>query len=337
MSGGWLARLGRHAASQPRADLPSQPGACPVLARGPSASVDYILEPHLRTLGLQVALVDTRLRPPAQAAATPAAPLAVLVRYLPRGWEGTLRRLRASGTRLVYFMDDDLMDAAAVDELPARYRDRVRREALSQQATIRALCVESWVSTPYLADKYKAWQPQLVAVRPTAATLATHEPVWACYHGTTSHQAELDWLVPVAAALQAQVPPLRLEVFGDHAVYQRFRAIPRVTVLYPMDWPNYLDYTGGVRRQIGLAPLLAGRFNAGRGPVKFFDFARLGAVGVYSDVEPYRSLVRHGVDGLLLPDDPAAWVRTVAELAADAPRRQRMAQAARERAGALAA
>ena len=81
-----------------------------------------------------------------------------------------------------------------------------------------------------------------------------------------------------------------------------------------------------------LAPLLPGAFNAARGPTKFFDFARMGAVGIYSDVAPYRGFIRPEVDGILLPNEPAVWVKAIAGLVADPERRVRMATAARERA-----
>jgi glycosyltransferase involved in cell wall biosynthesis len=42
--------------------------------------------------------------------------------------------------------------------------------------------------------------------------------------------------------------------------------------------------------------------------------------------------VRNGVDGLLLPNEPAEWVQAVLNLVQDPPRRERMATAAHERA-----
>jgi hypothetical protein len=50
--------------------------------------------------------------------------------------------------------------------------------------------------------------------------------------------------------------------------------------------------------------------------VKFYDYARMGAAGVYTDAAPYRGFVRDGVDGLLLPNEPARWVEALAALAA---------------------
>ena len=95
-----------------------------------------------------------------------------------------------------------------------------------------------------------------------------------------------------------------------------------------------LAYTAANRRHIGPSPLLPTPFNATRGPVKFYDFARMGAAGVYSEVVPFAGFVRDGVDGLLLPNEPARWIEALVALAGDAPRRTALAVAAR--AGGLA-
>jgi glycosyltransferase involved in cell wall biosynthesis len=153
-----------------------------------------------------------------------------------------------------------------------------------------------------------------------------------CFHGNIDcHGPQIDWLFPIYQELQTQVPNIRLELFGDDAVYKRFRTTPRVTIQHPMSWPNYLDFSSMVKRDIALVPLLPSLFNAARGPSKFFDNARLGAVGIYSDVEPYKNFVRHGVDGFLLPNTPSIWIDTILQLSRDSALRIQMVSAARER------
>jgi hypothetical protein len=243
-----------------------------------------------------------------------------------------LRRFHANGGKLIYFMDDDLMDPAALVGLPPAYAKKIRKLTINQRSTLESLCSEFWVSSSYLAEKYREWSPKLLAPRPAMANLLQVSGTAVCYHGTASHQAELNWLAPIITAVQAAKPDTQFEVFGDHSVNKLYRDIPRVSILHPMSWSNYLSYTASVRRDIALAPLLPNPFNAARGPTKFFDFARMGAVGIYTDVEPYRGFVRDGEDGLLLPNDPALWERTIVELVEDEPRRRRMAEAARQRA-----
>lgn len=305
-----------------------------MLCSGDSASISYLLGPYLASLGRPVDRLGAGQQ---KFVGEPGCyHTVVVVRYLPAHWLEPLRSFRAAGGRIVYFMDDDLMDPEAAAGLPAAYAKRVRTLATRQRSNLEALCAEFLVGTSYLAQKYQAWRPTVLSPAASAADLAQQSPVTVCYHGTASHGLELAWLPEVVAGVQSERTDTLFEVFGDHSVNRAFRQLPCVAVLHPMSWPSYLAYTGCVRRDIGLAPLLPGLFNAARGPTKFLDFARMGAVGIYSDVAPYRGFIRPDVDGLLLPNEPEVWINAIAALAGDAPRRNRMAQAARQRALAMA-
>jgi hypothetical protein len=54
------------------------------------------------------------------------------------------------------------------------------------------------------------------------------------------------------------------------------------------------------------------------------DYARMGAVGIYTDVQPYSDHVQHANDGLLLPNNPAVWVKSILELADNSALRAEM-------------
>ena len=302
-----------------------------IVASGNNASITYLIAPFLAEQGQSATSIDTAHQPP-RGFSESGYSAAIIVRYLLKQWIKPLRHFHANGGKLIYFMDDDLMDPAAIAGLPHAYVKKVRNLAIKQRSTLESLCSEVWVSSDYLVEKYRAWSPTLIAPRASMSDLLQSSGASVCYHGTASHQAELDWLVPVVRTVQSTTPDMQFEVFGDHAVNKLYRDMPRVSILHPMSWPNYLSYTASVRRNIALAPLLPSPFNAARGPTKFFDFARMGAVGIYTDVDPYRSFIRHGVDGLLLPNDPDLWARTIVNLAADTARLGRMASAARQRA-----
>lgn len=306
-----------------------------VIGADATASVTYLLEPYLRKQGCDVTYVAMDSVPPLRVGGN-GCHTVVIARYLPGHWIGPLKRFSRDKGRVVYFMDDDLMDPEVLVGLPHQYAKKIRTLAINQRHTLELMCDEFWVASPFLAQKYRSWKPNLLAPQPSASAVAETVATTVCYHGTASHQAEITWLVPVMTALQATQPGISFEIFGDHSVNRMFRKLPRVSILHPMTWPNYLAFTASVHRDIALAPLLPGPFNAGRGPTKFFDFARMGAVGIYTDVSPYRGFIRDGVDGVLLPNDFDLWLKTIVELAADAPRRERMAKAARQRALALA-
>ena len=239
---------------------------------------------------------------------------------------------------LAYFMDDDLLDPSAHAGLASTYARKLETLASSQRRWLEVHADAFWVATPALAAKYAALDPHLIPLAPPAALLAAHPSVRIVYHGTASHAAEIEWLHDVIAAVQQRCASTHFELFGEHPVQRRYRDLPRVAVLHPMRWENYLAYTASHSATVGLAPLLPGPFNAARGAVKFYDYARMGAVGLYTDVEPYRGFVHDGIDGLLLPNDPQRWIETLVALAQPGdPTVERLSKGVRARIASLSA
>ena len=302
-----------------------------ILSCGETATTDYIILPHLESQGYQVTLLNCSAEPFESAFDVNSCRLVVISRYWPGCWLEVLERLRRQGTKLVYFMDDDLFDIRALRGLPLRYQWKIVTQSLMHRPGLLRMCDEFWVSTAHLAEKYSKFDPVLLGPMPAQKTMAEKDGIHVCYHGTASHRREIEWIAPIIEAVQAGTDKVHFELFGTREVNRRFCKLPRVSVLHPMSWPNYLAFTTTQKRDIALSPLLGGAFNAARGPTKFFDYTRMGAVGLYSDVSPYRGLVRDGVDGVLLDNDPAVWVETILTLAQDERKRASIAAAARQR------
>ncbi|MFG6449716.1 glycosyltransferase [Roseateles sp. BYS180W] len=258
---------------------------------------------------------------------------AVLVRYADPAARRCWAREKRGPVHLVYFMDDDLLDEQSLGTLPPRYAAKIKRFATDQKQWLRTHVDEFWVATPALARKYadlKPWVPPL-APTPDLRQGAQASAVRLVYHGSASHAAEHAWLKPILAEVLTQCPQAALEVIGDAQLNRLWRDVPRTRVMHPMRWPQYLDHTKTSTADIGLAPLLPTPFNAGRGPVKFYDYARMGAFVVASDVPPFQGFIEHDQDGLLLPNDPALWVQRLVALVHDSVQRRRLQSAAQGR------
>jgi hypothetical protein len=130
---------------------------------------------------------------------------------------------------------------------------------------------------------------------------------------------------------------IHFELFADSHTAKLFRKLPRTAVLHPMSWSQYLAYTQSRKADIGLAPLLPSKFNAARGATKWMDYARMGAVGIYTDVQPYSDHVQHANDGLLLPNNPAVWVKSILELADNSAQLKQMLSAIQAKIGHILA
>jgi len=323
----WSRLTGR---AQPAASPRPPARRCVVVGEGRTASGDYLLGPWLEGLGLPVVHADSRHAPSRGDLA--AGDLVVLSRYLPAAWRRPLQKCLGELAGLAYFMDDDLLDPEAHAGLAPAYAKKLGILAASQRRWLELHADTFWVATPALADKYAALRPQVIPLAPPPTLLAARRSLRIVYHGTASHGAEIEWLHEVISGVQKQCAHTDFELFGEHPVHRRYRDLPRVAVLHPMRWENYFAYTATHPAAIGLAPLLPGPFNAARGAVKFYDYARMDAVGVYTDVEPYRGFVRDGVDGVLLPNDPQRWIATLVALAQpDNPNLARLREGLRAR------
>ncbi len=297
-----------------------------------SATTAYFLKPILSASAFETVEIATdevrELRP-----LLASCDAVVIVRYLSPHLVGLLRQFKISGREIIYFMDDDLMDVSILRELPRDYAKRIRRAALNMRPVIEELAEEFWVSTEYLAKKYHVWNPLVLPPSgPVSERAEQDEAITVCYHGSASHGKEIEWLVDIVREVQSRTNHIHFEFFGDIHVNRKFRGIPRTSIVHPMSWENYLRYTSSVTRQIALAPLLPSQFNAGRGATKFFDFSRMHAVGIYSDVAPYKGFIQSGQDGILLPNDTERWVQCIVDLANNHRGRAVLAVNARNRA-----
>lgn len=288
-------------------------------------SSDYFVLPHLATSGRRVVRCGAADLP---APGDLDGADVVFVRYVPAGWARLVESQRRQIRRLAFFMDDDVLDVRASAGMPWRYRFKLARLAAWRRGWLQRQGAELWVSTPWLRQKYSAWQPRLVLASPVTPIQGVRRVF---YHGSASHGAEIQWLRPVMEAVLRRDGNLVFEIIGGRAVYRLFRDLPRVNVVHPMKWPAYQAFLAMPGRHIGLAPLLDLPFNRARSCTKFFDITSCGAAGIYASTGACAEWVEDGVNGLLLPMDQEAWIEAILHLAADEPLRRRLLQGAQAR------
>lgn len=261
----------------------------------------------------------------------------LVVRYLPRPWLRVIKKLAASGASLTFLMDDDLLDPQALDGLPVAYQRRLRERITNQARHIPRLFSRIWVTSAYLKAKYCDLNPHLLQLSPEAKVVAKASTHRLAYLGTASHPLEFAWLVGLLEKLQQSRDDCTIEIYGDLQVNRQFRHIPGVRIVHPMTWSSFLRDSSTRQLDVMLCPLFDHPFNRCRAPVKFFDAARMGAVGVYSDRAPYQGFIRQGEDGILLPDDLDCWIAALHQLLDDQTHRATLAANAKHRAGSLTA
>jgi hypothetical protein len=313
----------------PSGKYAGHPREAVILAPGEIPTTDLYLHRHLaERFGSAVQYVNT-LRTSPEAAEFGVDALVVIVRHAPLPWLRHLDKQRQRLAGVAFLMDDDIPAAARAEELPFNYAMRTAWRYARARRLLGAICSEVWVSTPVLARRYAQSSPRVVEpayIGSASAEVAS--PVY-FYHGTWAHRREIEWLVPIVRQVQQALPGVWFEIMGTERVKRLFYGIPRVRVIHPMPWPDYLAYAGTVRYQVGLAPCFDTPFNRARSHSKVFDITRLGAAGIYSNVVPYAKKITDGRTGLLCDNDPDAWVMAITTLLQERQRRSDLYENAR--------
>ena len=241
----------------------------------------------------------------------------MIVRYAPKKWLQSLLRQQEKLAGIALLIDDDMPTALRAPELHFRYAMKTAWRYARTRRLLGQLCSEIWVSTPELASRYARFSPRLLEPNYVESKAAGEEKTVYFYHGTWAHRREIEWLVPVVRKVQEAIPGAWFEIMGTDRVRRLYRGIPRVRVVHPMPWRDYLAYSGTVTYQVGLAPCFDTEFNRARSHSKIFDITRMGAAGIYSNFTPYREKVIHGETGYLCANEPDKWVYALTKLLND--------------------
>ncbi|MBO9356758.1 hypothetical protein GG851_22435 [Bordetella petrii] len=295
-----------------------------VLQQGANPSTDYYIRPRLEPSGLPIAYRHLDRDIPDAADLAPGTGV-VIVRYLNGTWARALHARRALLGSVVYFMDDDLLRPDQWAGLPKPYIKKLNKYCRPFVTDIRQLASTYWFSTDTLYDHYRFQNAQVVEPRPLVSDLCPADkfalpartqpgPIRLFYHGTAAHNAEIAWLQKVVAEVLQHCAHVHFEIIGNHDINQRYRNLPRTRILHPMSWDNYLSHCRALDGHIGLAPLLPSPFNAGRSHSKAYDIARCGAVGIFSAIGPYKQIISHSTNGMLLANEPQLWIDTLLKL-----------------------
>ncbi len=314
-----------------------------VLSDGARPTEDiYFLEaaaPALREQGAVIERFETRrYRLPAWLALRRLAGANLLiVRSLGERWVRLIERHRARFGHIVYLIDDDLGAVRDTQGLPEAYVKRLgglaeRQPALLALANEVVACCDSLVAQ--LGREHanvSLLTPPMLASFVKLADFT--QPDWIIgYHGTRAHRDDIAHLAPALTSVMETHPRVRLEVMMGRHVPDDLGGIARLETPEALPWKAFQQYQATRRIQIGLAPLLETPFNRGKSWIKFLDIAAMGGVGIYSRRAPYTEIVEHGVDGLLVGDDPEEWQSALEQLLADPVATQAMAERALQKA-----
>jgi glycosyltransferase involved in cell wall biosynthesis len=248
------------------------------------------------------------------------------------------QELAARGkTRLVYEIDDDLLDVDPSNGPAWHYfsrseiRSNIKRNIQVSNAVITtneilAERVRQLNSNVFVAPNFvPAWVLDLPVPEGTPGQFTLG---WA---GGASH--EMDWAEAVSevARFQSRDKHVEMHVMGwQHPGLWRRLAQDRARFTKWVD--SVPDLYRMIDFQIGLAPLRPHVFNQTKSYIKTLEYAALGIPSIASDVGPYSDFVEHKVTGFLVRQ-PHEWARHLRTLLDPFVRREMSIKARHQAAG----
>ena len=243
----------------------------------------------------------------------------VLIRYIPFNIFLYLIYLKRKSKKIILLLDDNLLDINIFSELPFLYKLKIFFNIYCYKFFFSLFINEVWVTNKLLAEKIKIKistnqiKVKLLELNPKQHPLKK-KLFKIAYLGTSSHTKEFKWLKILFERIQKNRNDCLFEIYVNKKWRNYFRSIPRIKMIYPMDWETfYLDTSLG-KVDIVLNPIINSNFNNFRSPTKFFDTTRLKAVGIYSNTKPYSDFIKNNQDGILLENNIDNWVDKISFL-----------------------
>ncbi|MFA5122268.1 hypothetical protein [Zavarzinia sp.] len=234
----------------------------------------------------------------------------IISRYITAKWAKRLIDAK-NGIKIIYIMDDDV--AAAIDTvgLPAAYRRRMTEAALFDFQFMLRLCDVFVTTSPFLMRKYSSsktrfLEPPYFREPKSLDHLLKTDKIKIVYHGTDTHKDDIGFIMPELQKLGERNENIEISIITRFRIHSE-NGKRAIRTIRPMPWPEYVQYTRENPAHISLAPVLDTAYNRGKSIIKFYDAASLGAVGVFSKVEPYTDVVRDGRNGFLVENCPHRW------------------------------
>ena len=253
----------------------------------------------------------------------------ILVRYIPFKIILDLFKLKREFKKVILLIDDNLLDLNIFSELPFLYKIKIFFNIYCYKLFLGILINEIWVTNKRLGEKVKKnISNKVINIKILDLSYGkintSKEFYKVAYLGTTSHTLEMRWLKPLFEKIQLEREDCLLEIYVDKKWRNYFRSIPRLKMIYPMDWETF--YLDSLTRKVDIVlnPIMHSKFNKYRSPTKFFDTTRLGAIGIYSDKEPFSNFIKDNHDGFLLDNNINLWIKKINNLLENKDERRRI-------------
>jgi GT2 family glycosyltransferase len=261
------------------------------------------------------------------------ADLLVIQRMLPSlGAKEALSGVFKMGVPVIYEVDDLLMEMP-----PANPHRDFAMQCLPFILDVMRRAVALTVSTETLKAELLQWNPNIYVLPNliderlwTQAQRPHAGPVVIGFTGTSTHGEDLRMIEEAFVQISAKHGPgVAFQFMG--CVTDRLARLPGARMAeFTPDYQSFARALQATPMDVAVVSLEDNRFNRCKSNIKWLEYSACGIAGVYSDLPPYNSCIRHGQTGLLVGTRLQDWFQAIDTLVTNTSLRRAMAQQARQ-------
>ncbi|WP_182283101.1 glycosyltransferase [Comamonas testosteroni] len=250
-----------------------------------------------------------------------------------------LQDWRKAGGKLIYDIDDDLMDIEGVHRRGFNMNPQDTLEKISFLAKNANLVT---TSSPSLVEQLNKFNNNVLFVPSRLDGKLWHlgqkrdhskgpyackegDPVRIGYIGTPEHNADLDVIVEAMQMLQRKFgSKIEIEVIGG---FQKLPATfgKRVGLPKKNDYPSFVKWLQQrVHWDIGIVPMIDDGFNRSKSSLKFLEYSALDMAIVVSDCPAFNEVAKNNVNCISVKNEAEKWVDALTRLILDKSMRDSM-------------
>ena len=224
---------------------------------------------------------------------------------------------------VIYYLDDDLFNIPEYSSCAPFYESHnIRRNMLFMMKNSDVL----WTSNYNIKKKYGSYfdrsyvidvpiNIQEIQKKKLRKETEDKPLVKVCFAGSMDHVHMIDEMLSPVINNIAEKYKDKVYFYIIGIKPQRIKRIPNVKIVeFFSDIQEYYKFVRENEIDIGLAPLKESDFNSCKYYNKFLDYTSNGMVGIYSDVDPYKFIVKNGVNGMLAKNKKDSWLELLEKL-----------------------
>ncbi|SDA91057.1 glycosyltransferase family 1 protein [Mesorhizobium qingshengii] len=217
----------------------------------------------------------------------------------------------------VYYIDDNFWRIIGDNPLAAYYRHPIVRKSLEFAVSHAETVI---VNSPELARFVSRFNTR-VAVLPTffdfslieGVSPSFTEEIRIGFAGSPSRVDDLDLISPLIEPVLERFPKTVFEFAGvlprGVETGSRVRFFPHTG-----DYDTYIKFQASRNWAIGLAPLIDHEANRSKTDNKYREYGACRIAGIYSNIPPYRNVVKGSVTGFLVENTTESWLDKISAM-----------------------